>query len=252
MKINKILLFLFFVIFLSFLLSAQDAPPQKVLQTAQIDLPGLLRNLDPSSRQDFGFNFDDTILKSNLGKVISWHFFNLDSLSNININTSIKSLIDTRIHTPEIWDFPVEYKGEPRVMISVAFNDNIGQWQIVDMGLVRLAKVIDKIRKQWPENKGFHPIFIKMGYKRPKMFFSIPEVDGKNLTSLGIKHSFRYDTLMPSPNYNLSNKIDNEIINDIESHDYSKLGKIYDYIDDINSYVKQRRAEIERLKSQKK
>ncbi len=229
----------------------EDASP-KVMKAAQKCFIEYISTFGPSSRRDFGFNDGDSVEKSTLGAPFKIHYFNFDSLQaaknkkRVSTLTKIFSNENTnKIHS--IWEFPVIYNGDTKVLFKVDYNDSTQKCDAIEMGGAGMAKIIGQVRKQWPEKKGYHPIFFQMGLpiieRICRRFFHIPELGDNNLTAIQIEDYS--DSLQPNPNVGrpVQSNIKNRLAA-IEKHDFSKVDKFEDHFMEIENYYQESLAEL--------
>jgi hypothetical protein len=159
---------------------------------------------------------DSTIL----GKPFKIYSFSPMDSANLTKKTIRSMLIEN-----DVWHFPVLCKNKYIGDLTVAKSPE-GKWG--ESGLSSGLKTFHKVREQWPETKGFHPVLINMwpaiGY-----YFWIPEVDDYNISPLENSNRIPLENRLRVANHlrndTLKQKVQ-EALNSNPEPDYSKLGNI--------------------------
>ena len=238
----------------------EDAP-SKVMKAAQKCLIEDLNSMGSLGRRDFGFNDGDTFEKSTLGAPFKIHYFNFDSLQVAKNKKRVCTL--TKIFPKEntnnvhsIWEFPVECNGDSKVLFKVDYNDSTQKCEAIEMGGAEMAKIIGQVRKQWPAQKGYHPIFFQMGSIRTRitrLFFHIPDINDNILTVIqieGYPDSLQSNLVVgKNPKPEEPNNINR--LTAIENHDFSKIDKFEDHFQEIENYRSECLAKLKKLINKK-
>ena len=90
-------------------------------------------------------------------------------------DTPISALIKKTEH----WVVPIMNKNKIALRFEVRKKNRI--WEVGTMGAALFALGWQKVLDEWPESKGYHPIYIRVG---GGPYFAVPEVDDFNLTEV--------------------------------------------------------------------
>jgi hypothetical protein len=155
--------------------------PDDVYWAAEDGLAGFIKQIPWESMKLYGFENNDHIKNLKLGRPFKLFSISPDALLDYSTNDSI----DYLIQETQMWYFPVMLKGKEKAILVIDIVDN--KWKAVLFGHATLAKELQKMRKQWPREKGYNPKLIAV-FQAKEMFFHIPEKDSQNLTSLKQKN----------------------------------------------------------------
>ncbi|MCP3966179.1 MAG: hypothetical protein GY750_04405 [Lentisphaerae bacterium] len=168
-----------------------------------------------------GFDQSDNLQNAYLGKPFNLYRVDPDKLLNFKSEQSVNSVISKT----NLWYFPVLIDKEIRSILVVGKLN--GEWSAVALGYKNLASEIGKVRKQWPENKGFDPRII-ITYQGAKYLFTVPEVDGYNMTFIDFSH------LKKSEYLSFKSSASKE---DSERYSYSKLNNVRNIVKDLKPII---------------
>ena len=155
---------------------AETAPPEAI-DAAAAGLTPVLGVVTPQNMESFGFSPGDIIAEAVLGTPFQLYTITPDKLLGAEDDTPVSTLISTTGH----WLFPIVVSGQSRALLSVEQMD--GKWVAVGMGMAGLAGEMEKLNRQWPKAKGYGPKLVAI-YQAASYFFTIPEQDSENFTSL--------------------------------------------------------------------
>ncbi len=142
---------------------------------AEQGLQVYLKKVPEASKSSYGFDRDDSLEYAYLGKPFNLYTITPARLADFKSGDSINSVISKT----DLWYFPVMLHNEIKTILVVDKLQD--KWSAVSLGYTPLAGEIEKIIRQWPELKGFNPKIIVV-FQADKYLFTIPEIDGYNLT----------------------------------------------------------------------
>src|SRR4029434_8669421 len=93
------------------------------------------------------------------------------------------------------WFFPIRIESESKAMLVV--DRDGGTWKAVSLGYAGLGHELNELLAQWPESKGFHPQLIAV-FQAKQFYFTVPEVDGFNLTQIRLPQQGFSKSTMPA------------------------------------------------------
>jgi hypothetical protein len=166
------------LVILSFTLSLNaQSVPEEALKMAQETIEG--KNHILNLEHDFGIDKSISFKDLSLGTPFKEYRFKPNAFQSISDSTPIASLLtdDT------IWIFPIVAKNHMKIRIEFG-KDSTGQWKIGRRGAPGLMSEWESIDKEWPESKGYHPIFIEANAG----YFHVPEYDKYNFTRIYPKY----------------------------------------------------------------
>ena len=154
-----------------------------------------------------------------LGK--PFEFYTVIPKGKINTGVKCKSILSNR----KEYYFPIILDGQIKSILNVYKRVKDSTWVASGIGNEILARELFVIRKQWPNEKGYNPYILEFPTIQ-KVYFSIPEVDDKNMTEIDI-----------------NNKIDSSSFSNSNSPasprsvslNYAKLNNIDMVLDTINA-----------------
>jgi hypothetical protein len=158
------------------LLWAQPAPPE-VLNAASNGLPGFLASVSIGNRDLYGFTNDTDLARARLGVPLQVHTITPQALASHPAESTLAPLLSETA----LWYFPVLVGDDTRAILVV--DQMAGEWKAVAVGYAPLARELHQIRKQWPASAGYHPRLVA-AFSANRYYFTVPEVDDHNLTSI--------------------------------------------------------------------
>jgi len=142
---------------------------------AEQGLQVFLKKVPEASKSSYGFDRDDLLEDAYLGRPFNLYTITPARLADFKSGDSVNSVISQT----SLWYFPVMLHDKIKTILVV---DKIqDKWSAVSLGYTPLAREIEEIIRQWPESKGFNPKIIIV-FQADKYLFTIPEIDGYNLT----------------------------------------------------------------------
>ena len=129
--------------------------------------------------RSYGFDSGSTLADIKAGTPFHLYTIDSDSLKNLTESTSVKSFIKPLNQ----WAVPLIQHGKPLACWLIAKTTGNPNWHIAGHGFTHWAQAWAKVSKMWPENKGYHPIYVGSGGLGPDYFY-IPEKGDNNLSHL--------------------------------------------------------------------
>jgi hypothetical protein len=191
----------------------------KQTNAAEKGLQKFLQKIPNESKTIYGFDLNDSLELACLGKPFNLYKISPSGITQFEPGNSVNSIISKT----NLWYFPVILNNEIKSLLVVDTLN--GKWTAVSLGYKKLAGELSKIRKQWPESKGFTPKIIIV-FQANKYLFTIPEIDKYNLTLI----DFYYEKKQKET----SNK--NNEINDSK----------YSTLDNISNVMKLLKPQVEK------
>ena len=168
------------IIFLGVALSGAafaETAPSEVLSAADAGLFPFLEELPSSEWEHFGFAPEDKISDARLGNPFHLYTIIPSALLNAKADTPVNTLI-----TPTgLWYFPVMIENQAKTILVVDKMQN--GWEAVSLGMAPLVRELQKLKRQWSKAKGYNPKLVAI-FQASAFFFTIPEKDSNNFTSL--------------------------------------------------------------------
>jgi len=193
----------------------------KQTNAARKGLQSFLKKLPEESTIMYGFDKHDSLECAYLGKPFNLYTIAPSKISHFKTGDSVSSIISKT----NLWYFPVMLNHKIKSILVVDKLNN--KWLAVSLGYTNLAMEIVKIRQQWPESKGFN-LKIIVVFQANKYLFTIPEIDGYNLT------------LIDYPNEKERQKLSHKISsnkNDLNNFNYSTLDEISKIVEILKPLV---------------
>lgn len=222
----------------------QETPPPEIMQVVQKEFPRYWNSFSTKQPEAWGFSPGDSLLTATLGKP-----FKIYQFLNTTADSSARKKNNIRLHViplKECWYVPLMYNGDMKDFFCVLQNNKTGEWEVVDFDYQGCAAEYTKIKKVWSEEKGFHPVLIRVGIN-PKWFFWVPEVNTSNATPLirrPIKQSYPYNLSENSERKDSSQRVTDNNLNSskliqankapIQDSDYVKLDSLKNHYDKFN------------------
>jgi len=150
--------------------------PADVDAAAKAGLSSFLARIPAGSANEYGFNKTDSLDKTYLGDPFNLHIITPDSLFSYSEGVPVASILTVT----DQWYFPVMIQGQIRCFLIVDRMD--GQWEAVSLGHATLAKFTNRVRENWPAEKGYNPVLIAVLQAKTYLMM-IPEA-GETLMSL--------------------------------------------------------------------
>lgn len=173
----------FFILFCMILLMAfasdgfaADAPAM-VIQAAKEGLLPFLKQIPRNNLEKFGFTKKEILEEAYTGHPFKLYTITPAALSAYQAGDNIDSVLSET----KMWYFPVMFKDEMRAILIVDQMDN--EWKAVSLGRAKLAGELARVTKEWPYEKGYHPLLIAV-FQAREYLFTVPEKDAYNLTPL--------------------------------------------------------------------
>ncbi len=155
---------------------AEEAP-SGAINAAENGLQAFLQKIPEGEFALFGFTRDDDLDNAKTGTPFQIHTITPTALSRYNPGDTVNSLISPT----DVWYFPIMVDNTMKAILTVGRLNDI--YKAVALGQASLTGELEKILEKWPRSEGCTPILIKV-FQAKAYFFTIPEQDDYNLTSL--------------------------------------------------------------------
>ncbi len=156
---------------------AGQTPPADVLKAATEGLQPYVNKIPAGEKALYGFGAGDDLGAASLGTPFLVQTITPAALEKFQAGTAVAAVMSPTT----MWYFPVLVAGQYRAILVVDQLD--GRWQAVSLGYAGLAKELGAFVRQWPAEKGYHPVLITVFQARQHLV-TVPEKDAFNLTRL--------------------------------------------------------------------
>ncbi|HEY5973693.1 MAG TPA: hypothetical protein VIU41_03035 [Geobacteraceae bacterium] len=152
---GQVLLAFIYVMSVSCLATAGDAPPDGFKEVAKREITSL-NVFSIQSIHDLGFESLSDIEKVGLGKGFEIFTINPDKLLDETSSQDFQSLVSTT----NVWYFPLVVEGRSKSLLKLRFTE--GKWFPSGMGSSKMAKEMADFMEAWPASAGYHFRYIRV------------------------------------------------------------------------------------------
>ena len=136
--------------------SSGECVPPEVVKAAADGLNSFLGVIPLDDLSHYGFSNKEELSKASLGEAIRVHTITPDKIIDYDPGKEFLTLVSQT----KVWFFSVQSDGDIKTLLTVDMVD--GKYKAVAIGSSGLAKQLNKIKKEWPESKGYNHTLVRI------------------------------------------------------------------------------------------